>query len=161
MYVPQGEIPIYVGDAACHWICEDTVLTLRSNTLVVASGWPQQSLSTKISTPKGGGSFSMASLTNRSHQVNSRSLCAPCFVSCVYDETGWLLLNLHLSYKPPSYWRILFRSGGWPRQLNCLKKFRDLVVPGGGFHKGIIIQGSMAPTGVLPNGHSCFIKRGM
>ena len=28
---------------------------------------------------------------------------------------------MYLSYKPPSSWRILFRSGGSSRQLSCLK----------------------------------------
>ena len=54
------------------------------------------------------------------------------------------MLNIHLSYKPPSSWRILFLSGGCPRKFSRLKKFRDLVVPGLGFRKGIIIQGEAA-----------------
>ena len=49
------------------------------------------------------------------------------------------MLNVHLNYKPPSSWRILFLSGGYPRQFSRLKKFRALVVPGGVFHKGTII----------------------
>ena len=32
-----------------------------------------------------------------------------------------------------------------------MKKFRALVVPGGGFRKGIILQVNMTPTGVLSN----------
>ena len=45
-----------------------------------------------------------------------------------------------LSYKPPSSWRILFRSGGRPTKFSFLKNFRALVVPGGGFRKLIILQ---------------------
>ena len=45
-------------------------------------------------------------------------------------------------------------------QFSCLKKFRALVVPGGGSRKGIIIQGILTPTGVLPNGQSCFRIKG-
>ena len=52
------------------------------------------------------------------------------------------MLNVQLSYKPTSSWRILFRYGGRPRQFSRLKKFRSLVVTGGGCHKGVIIQGS-------------------
>ena len=36
------------------------------------------------------------------------------------------MLNDHLSYKTPSYWRILFRYGVRPRQFNSLEKFRSL-----------------------------------
>ena len=50
------------------------------------------------------------------------------------------MLNVHLSYKPSSSWRILFRSEGYSRQFSRLKKFRALVVPVGGFCKGIIIH---------------------
>ena len=64
------------------------------------------------------------------------------------------MLNVHLSYKPPSSWRILFRSEGYPRQFSRLKKFMTLVVPDGGFCKGIIIQVILTPMGVLPNGQS-------
>ena len=41
-----------------------------------------------------------------------------------------------------------------------MKKFRALVVSVGGCHEEIIIQGVMAPTGVLPNRHSCLIRKG-
>ena len=50
------------------------------------------------------------------------------------------MLNVHLSYKPPSYWGILFRSGGIISKFGCMKKFRDLVVLSGGCHKGVILQ---------------------
>ena len=50
-------------------------------------------------------------------------------------------MNVHLSYNPPSSWRILFWSGGRPRQLSRPKKFRALVIPGRGCYKGIILQG--------------------
>ena len=64
------------------------------------------------------------------------------------------------SYKPPSNWSILFRSGGRPNHFSCLKNFRALVVPSRGFRKGIIIQGIMTPTGVLPNGKSFLWRKG-
>ena len=51
------------------------------------------------------------------------------------------MFNVHLSYKPPSSFRILFDSEGCPRQLICLKKCRALVVPSGGLPKGIILHG--------------------
>ena len=70
------------------------------------------------------------------------------------------MLNVHLSYKRISSWRILFWSGGYPRQFSCLEKFRALVVPGGDCHKGVILQGIMTPRGVLPNGHSCLRRKG-
>ena len=66
---------------------------------------------------------------------------------------------VHLGYKPPSSWRILFWSGGRPRKFSSLKKFRSLVVPSGGCRKEIIIQGIMTPTGVLPNGQSCLRRK--
>ena len=69
------------------------------------------------------------------------------------------MLNMQLSYKPPSPWRIMFLSRGLPRKFSCLKKFRALVVPVGGCCKGIIIQGIMTPTGVLPNGQSCLRRK--
>ena len=69
------------------------------------------------------------------------------------------MFNMQLVYKPPRSWRILFRSGGRPSQFSFLKSFRVQMVPGGGFHKGIIIQGVLAPTGILRNGHSCLIKK--
>ena len=52
------------------------------------------------------------------------------------------MLNVHLIYRPPSSWRILFWYGGYPRQFSHLKKIRSLVVPGGGCRKGVFIQGS-------------------
>ena len=63
------------------------------------------------------------------------------FFSCVYGENGWPILNYHISYKPPSYWRVLFSSGGHFRQFSCMKKFRYLVVPRGGCCKKKILQG--------------------
>ena len=70
------------------------------------------------------------------------------------------MLNVHLSYKRISSWRILFWSGGYPRQFSCLEKFRALVVPGGDCHKGIILQGIMTPMVVLTNGQSCLRRKG-
>ena len=59
------------------------------------------------------------------------------------------MLNVNLSYKPPSYWRIPFRSRGRTRQFSRLKKFRAIVVPVGGCCKGIILQGRQLPSGLL------------
>ena len=70
------------------------------------------------------------------------------------------MLNIHLSYNPPSSCRIMFRSGGVPRQFSRLKKFRALVVPSRGCHKGIILQIIMIPTGVLPNVNSFLRRKG-
>ena len=67
-------------------------------------------------------------------------LSRPVFCSCLYNETWWPMLNVHLSYKPPSSYRILFRYGGRPRQFSYLKIFRSLVVPIGRCHKGVIMQ---------------------
>ena len=69
------------------------------------------------------------------------------------------MLHLHLSYKTPRSWRILFRSGGHPRQFSRLKKFRALVVPGGGFRKGIT-QGMQLPSGLPVIGQSCLRRKG-
>ena len=70
------------------------------------------------------------------------------------------MLNVRISYRPPSYWRILFWSGGHPRQFSRLKKFRALVVPRGGYRRETIIQGILKPMGVLPNGQSCSRRKG-
>ena len=70
------------------------------------------------------------------------------------------MLNVHLIYKPPSFWGVLFRSGGYPSRFSCLKRFRALVVPSRGLRKGVIIQGILTPTGVLPNVQSCLRIKG-
>ena len=70
------------------------------------------------------------------------------------------MLNVHLSYKTPSSWRILFWSGVPPRQFSHLKKFMALVFPGGGFRKGEIIQGILTPMRVLPNGQWRLRRKG-
>ena len=121
---------------------EESGLTSRSDQTTGVLACPQKNFSEKILTPKDDDSFILASLTNRGHQVNSRSLIDPCFAVVVYVEIWWPMLNVHLSYNTPSYWRILFCSGGRPRQFSFLKKFRSLVVLGGGCRKGIILQGS-------------------
>ena len=69
-------------------------------------------------------------------------------------------MTVHLSYKPPSSWRVLFLSGGYPRNFSRLKKFRALVVPGKGLRKGVIIQGIMTSTGVLTNIQSSLRRKG-
>ena len=70
------------------------------------------------------------------------------------------MLNINLSYKPPSSWMIFFRSGGHPRQFSCLKRFRDLVVPGGSCRKVIILQWSQLPSGLLVIGQSLLQIKG-
>ena len=92
--------------------------------------------------------------------MNSRSLLRPYFTGVVYVETCWPMFNVHLSYKPPKYWRILFRYGVRHRQFSRLKKFRSLVIPGGVCCKGIIIEVIMTPTGVLWNRQSCLRRKG-
>ena len=91
--------------------------------------------SSKLLNPKDDGSFILASLTNKSHQIYSRILLGPCFAVVVYVEAWWAILNVQLSYKPPSSCRV------WPRQFILLKKFMALVVPGRGFRKGVILRG--------------------
>ena len=120
---------------------EESGITSQSDQPAGVLACPQQSFSIKLLTPKYDGSFILAILTIRSHQVNSRILLGPCFAVVMYVETWWPMLNFNLSYKPPSSWRILFWSGIHTRKFSCLKNFRVLVVPGGGCHKGIIIQG--------------------
>ena len=61
------------------------------------------------------------------------------------------MLNEHLSYNPCSSCSIIFCTEGYPMKFSCLKKFMALVFPGRGCHKGIILQGILSPTGVLPN----------
>ena len=63
------------------------------------------------------------------------------FAVVLYNETWLPMLNVNLSYKPLSSCRILFWSGGYPRQFSHLKNLRALVVPSGCWHKGIILQG--------------------
>ena len=70
------------------------------------------------------------------------------------------MLNVHLSYKPTSYWRIMFWSGGYPSQFSRLKVFRVLVVSIRGCCKGIIPQGIMTPTRVLTDEQSCLRRKG-
>ena len=71
------------------------------------------------------------------------------------------MLNMHLSYKSLSSCRILFWSGWRPRQFSRLKKCRALMVPGGGFRKGVIIQGRQLPSGLSVIGQSCLIIKGV
>ena len=134
------------------WLVPD--LTSRSDQPVGASDYLHKIFSTKILTPKGVVIFILASLTNRSRQVNYRSMCDPCLVSCVKDKTGWWMFNVHLSYKTPSYWSILFCYGGLPRKFSCLKKFRSLIYPVRVCFKGVIIQGRYLPSGFPVIGQS-------
>ena len=55
-------------------------LTSRSNQPVGASDYPQLIFYEKLLILKDGGSFTLASPTNRSHRVDLRSLRRPCFV---------------------------------------------------------------------------------
>ena len=139
---------------------EDYGLNSRSDEPLGVSACPQLSFSEKLVTPKGVGGFILASLTNRSHQVNSRILLGPCFKFVVYVETLWPMLNMNLSYKSTSSWRIFFRSGRRPMQLSRLEMFRALVVPGGGCCKGVLLQVILMPMGVLPNGKLCLRRKG-
>ena len=70
------------------------------------------------------------------------------------------MLNVQLSYNRTSYWGVIFWSGGRPRQFINLKKFRALVISGGGWRKGKNIQGIMTPMGVLPNRHQYLRRKG-
>ena len=70
------------------------------------------------------------------------------------------MLNMHLIYKTPLSWRILFWSGGRPRQFSCLKKFRDLKYPSGVYRRGEILQGRNLPSGLPVIGQSCLIRKG-
>ena len=49
---------------------------------------------------------------------------------------------------------------GTPGHLIHLNIFRSLLIPGGGFCKGVIIQVILIPTGFLTNGHSFLRVKG-
>ena len=70
------------------------------------------------------------------------------------------MLKAHLSYNPPISWWILFRYGVRSRQVIHLKKFRAMVVSGGGFCEGKTIQVIMTTTVVLPNVQSYLRRKG-
>ena len=129
-------------------------ITSRYYKSVGASAYPQWSFSAKLLIPQDKSSFTLVSITNKTHQVNLRSLCSPRFVSFSLDENEWWLLNLHLSYKPPSFWSIMFWSGGNPRYFNHLKRFRYLTYPVVVYFEGIIIQGRQLPSGLPVVVHS-------
>ena len=65
----------------------------------------------------------------------------PVFCSFLYDETLLPMLNVHLSYKPTIYWRIMFWSGGHPIQFSCLKIFRSMLVAVDGCLKEVLLKG--------------------
>ena len=71
------------------------------------------------------------------------------------------MLNVHLSYKPTSYRRIIFWFGGRLRQFSHLGKFRALLVPSRVCRNRTILQFIMEPTEVLPNGQQCLIIKGV
>ena len=66
----------------------DPEITSRSDLPVESSAYPQKRFYENTLTPKDNSSFILASLTNRSHQVNSRSLLGPCFAVVMYNENG-------------------------------------------------------------------------
>ena len=136
VYVSQCGIPMYVWDALYLWICDDPGLISWSDQIVGAAACSHQSFSSKLLTPKDVSSFILVNITNRSHQVNSRSMIGPCFAVVVYDETRWPMLNVHLSYKPPYSWRIIFWSGGCPRQFSGLNFSGLWHIP-----KGPVVRG--------------------
>ena len=70
------------------------------------------------------------------------------------------MLNVHLSYNPPSSWRIFLWSGVLPRQFSCLKKFRSMVVPDRGCRKGVILQGRQLKCRFSWVGQSCLRIKG-
>ena len=72
-----------VGDTLYQWIYEEPSINSRSDQLVGVLTCRQKSFSSKILNPNDGGSFILESLTNRSRQVNSRSLIGTCFVFVV------------------------------------------------------------------------------
>ena len=61
---------------------------------------------------------------------------------------------MDLSYKHTSSWSIIFLYEGCPRQSSRIKNFGSLVVPSGGFRKGVIIQERHVPSGLPVIGHS-------
>ena len=132
MYFSQGGIPMST-EGMLHIIATRGVrsyLTVWSTSRRIYM--PSEKLLFKDIDPERCRYLILEILTNRSHQVNSRNLLGPCFTVVLYIETWWQMLNVHLSYKPPISCRILFHSGGCPRQFSHLKTFRALVVPSGG-----------------------------
>ena len=123
---PWMGCPCLKGMHSWWQISEDPGITSQSQKLVCASSSPQQNFCEKSLTQKDGGSFILVSLNNRRHQVYFRNLCGPCLVIFLYYETGWQLLNVHISYKTPSYWRTLILYGVPPKQFICLKRFQGL-----------------------------------
>ena len=76
------------GDDAYNLIYEEPGITSQSDQLVRILACPHKVFYVKILNPKDDGSFILESLTNRSHQVNSRILTVPCFSVVVHDETS-------------------------------------------------------------------------
>ena len=140
-------------------MCLAPELTSRSDQPVGASDYPQWSFCTNLLTPKDGGRFTLESLTNRSHQVDLRSPHSPCLISCVQDETGWWLLNVHKSYNPISSLRIMFWYWGRLRQLSNLKNLRFCTDPGGVCCKRIILQGRQMHSGLPIICQSCLRRK--
>ena len=119
---------------------EESDLTSWSYQPSGISVYLQRSFSEKLLTPKGGGSSSWRFQPTEITMWIQEALLARVLI-VLYNETGLIMFNVRLRYKPTSSWSILFHSGLLPRQLSCLKNSRDMVVPGGGFRKEIIIQG--------------------
>ena len=69
------------------------------------------------------------------------------------------MLNVHLRYKLPSSWRLIFWPGERPRHFSRLKKCRNLVNPREGGRTGGNIQVFLIRMGVLLNGKSCLKRK--
>ena len=70
------------------------------------------------------------------------------------------MLNMHLSYKPTSSWRIFFWYGERPRQFSFMKNFRALVVPGGGCRKWILLHFGQLSSGLPLKGQLWLRRKG-
>ena len=140
---------------------EESGLTSQSDQPSGVLVCPQRSFSEELLTPKDGSSSSW-----RVYPIEfTRWILEACadrvsFLKACVRWNGVTNVDLHLIYKPHSYWRILFRSKVCPRQFSCLENFRALVVPVGGFFKGVILQLIMTPIWVLPNVHSFLRRKG-
>ena len=55
---------------------------------------------------------------------------------------------VRVSSNLPSSWRVMIRSGGFPRQLNFLKNSCPCQTPAGFRLKDLIIQGCLLPPGL-------------
>ena len=116
------------------WLAPD--LTSLSDKLVGVSAYLKWIFFSNLLTPEGRGSFTLESLTNIIQWVNLIIQIIPCFTVVVYNETWWSMLNINLSYKPPSSLRITIRSGGYPRNFSRLKNLGPWWSPAGAGVRG-------------------------